>query len=144
MTKILLSTLAVTLFFSVIYSNFSIASENYDLSDVNESSFIRYGEFNKTFRNYTSFTNSSLGIQADQGAFDVLGNLVSKALSPFKTAYNGIKLGKDSVVSQLNFIGTFLGVDISVYIDYFLGALGVIMTIGLLLFKVYFKSDDGV
>ena len=143
-TKMLLAALAVGLFFTAMFTGFENIDVNYDLGDVNESSFTQFADYDTITGNYTSFTNDTLDIQADQGAFDVLGNLVSKALSPFKTAIGGIKLGKDSVVAQINFLGEFLGVDLGMYIQYFLIAIGIILSVGILLFKIYFKSDDGI
>ncbi len=143
-TKLLLSALAVGLFFTAIFAGFESASTNYDLTEINESSFTQYADYNEITQNYTEFTNNTLDIQADQGAFDVLGNLVSKALSPFKTAIGGIKLGKDAVTSQIQFLGEFMGLDLKIYIQYFLIALGIIIGVGILLFKIYFKSDDNI
>ncbi len=143
-TKLLLAALAVGLFFTGVFAGFESVSENYDLSDVNESSFTRFANYSQLTSNYSQFTNDTLDIQADQGAFDVLGNLVSKALSPFKTAIGGIRLGKDIIVAQLQFMGEFLGIDFGIYIQYFLGAIGIIITFGILLFKVFFKIDDNL
>lgn len=115
---------------------FAIADTNYDISDIDESTFNTYGNISEMSGYVQNATEKIDTIGTDTGLFDVVGALISASIEGIKSVFNGIKFLTTNVGSMLSFLGIN-----PVFITYITSVILVSIFL-VLLFRYINKSED--
>lgn len=76
---------------AVIIFCYVLVAPSHDVSDIDTSGLVVYGDFDQMVDNANQSSSQVYDLNAETGLFDILGDLVVKALAVIKTFISGIK-----------------------------------------------------